>query len=161
MKTRWMAISPQDFESVVGLAIGVLRRHPVKTMRLLQRCLPGGPQDHAAVVVEDSEGIVGYIVYRHTKGEDKSIKIKHLAVADHRRRAGCATQMLDWIIDKYAESRRQVVADVSEKNTAAQKLFSKLGFRAQLVKTDNSSDKYRFNLYLGKQREKTQSEDNR
>lgn len=59
MKARWMQISPQDFEAVVGLAVTVLKRNPVKTLGLLKRCLPGGPRDHAAVVVEDGDNIIG------------------------------------------------------------------------------------------------------
>jgi ribosomal protein S18 acetylase RimI-like enzyme len=138
-----MEIRPQDFEAVVGMGVTVLKKNPTKVLGLLKRCLPGGPRDHAAVVVENEDGIVGYAIYRHS-GEAE-IKIKQLAVTPHCRREGAGRTALNWIIDCYAASKRSIVADVSENNFAAQKLFSSVGFKAQLVRNSrDDGDKYRF-----------------
>lgn len=143
MKARWMEISPQDFEAVVGLGITVLKKNPTKILGLLKRCLPGGPRDHAAVVIENEDGIVGYAIYKHS-GEVE-IRIKQLAVASQCRREGAGKTALNWIIDCYAASKRAIVADVSENNFAAQKLFASAGFKAQLVRNSrDDGDKYRF-----------------
>jgi ribosomal protein S18 acetylase RimI-like enzyme len=153
MKARWMQISPQDFEAVVSLAVTVLKRSPMKTLGLLKRCLPGGPRDHAAVVVEDDEGsIIGYTLYRHN---DKEIKIKHVAVHENDRRQGAAKSLLNWIIESYPDTKKLILADVSENNTAAQKLFASMGFKAQLVRNDkDDGDKYRFSFDPSKGRVK-------
>lgn len=152
MKARWMQISPQDFEAVVGLAVTVLKRNPVKTLGLLKRCLPGGPRDHAAVVVEDGDNIIGYALYKHSETE---VKIKHVAVHEIERRNGAATTLLNWIIDSYPDSKKKIVADVSENNTAAQRLFASLAFKAQLVRNEkDDGDKYRFSYDPSKERAK-------
>lgn len=143
VKARWMEIRPEDFEAVVGMGVTVLKKNPTKVLGLLKRCLPGGPRDHAAVVVENEDGIVGYVIYKHS-GEAE-IKIKQLAVASHFRREGAGKTALRWIVDCYAAAKRAIVADVSENNFAAQRLFASVGFKAQLVRNNrNDGDKYRF-----------------
>ena len=78
--------------------------------------------------------VTGYIIYWLVEYE---MHILNLAVAPAHRRHGIARQLvLDAIKRAYAKGARQAFLEVRASNTAAQKLYSDLGFTGSFVRRD-------------------------
>jgi [ribosomal protein S18]-alanine N-acetyltransferase len=78
--------------------------------------------------------VTGYIVYWLVEDE---MHILNLAVAQPYRRRGIARQLvLDAIKRAYAKGARRAFLEVRTSNTAAQKLYSNLGFTGSFVRKD-------------------------
>ena len=78
--------------------------------------------------------VTGYIVFWFVEDE---MHILNLAVAPSHRRHGIARQLvLDAIKRAYAKGARRAFLEVRASNTAAQKLYSDLGFTGSFVWRD-------------------------
>jgi ribosomal-protein-alanine N-acetyltransferase len=76
--------------------------------------------------------VTGYIVYWLVEDE---MHILNLAVApSHRRRGTARLLVLDAIKRAYARGARRAFLEVRSSNTAAQKLYSELGFTGSFVR---------------------------
>ncbi len=98
------------------------------------------------VIAEFGDEVVGYVVYELHKDE---LRILNLAVAPNRRRLGVGTQLVQRMIAKLHEARRDRLAlRVRERNLPAQMFLRSLGFIAEEVISgyyeDNDEDAYQF-----------------
>jgi ribosomal-protein-alanine N-acetyltransferase len=83
------------------------------------------------MVAECDHEIVGFMVYELHKSR---LRILNFAVRPDRRRHGVGRQMIQRLIDKLSQQRRQeIVLHVRETNLAAQLFFRGQGFRAVAV----------------------------
>ena len=79
------------------------------------------------MVAESSGRIAGFMVYELLGDE---FHLLNFAVAQDFRRQKIGTQMIGKLIAKLSRRRPTLRLEVREKNMAAQKFFSKCGFRA-------------------------------
>ncbi len=78
--------------------------------------------------------VTGYIIYWLVEDE---MHLLNLAVAPVYRRQGIARQLvLDAIKRAYAKGARRAFLEVRASNTAAQKLYSNLGFTGTFIRRD-------------------------
>ena len=78
--------------------------------------------------------VTGYLIFWLVEDE---MHILNLAVAPAYRRRGIARQLvLDAIKHAYAKGARRAFLEVRASNTAAQKLYSNLGFTGSFVRKD-------------------------
>jgi ribosomal-protein-alanine N-acetyltransferase len=81
-----------------------------------------------------ARSVIGYIVYWLIEDE---MHILNLAVAPQFRRQGIARQLvLDAVKRAYAKGGRRAFLEVRASNTAAQKLYSDLGFTGSFIRRD-------------------------
>lgn len=90
------------------------------------------------MVAEHNHEIVGFMIYELHKSK---LRILNFAVHPRYRRQSVATQMVRRLIDKLSQQRRkEITLEVRETNLAAQKFFSRQGFRALCVLRDHYQD---------------------
>jgi ribosomal-protein-alanine N-acetyltransferase len=90
------------------------------------------------MVAEHDHRIVGFMIYELHKSK---LRILNFAVAPAERRQGVAVQMVQRLVDKLSQQRRnEIVLEVRETNLAAQLFFSKQGFRAVTVLRNHYDD---------------------
>ncbi|HUG93539.1 MAG TPA: ribosomal protein S18-alanine N-acetyltransferase [Planctomycetaceae bacterium] len=83
------------------------------------------------MVAEHDHEIVGFMVYELHKSR---LRILNFAVRPDCRRHGIGRQMIQRLVDKLSQQRRQeIVLHVRERNLAAQLFFRGQGFRAVAV----------------------------
>ena len=83
------------------------------------------------MVVERQECVVGFMVYELWKSQ---LHVLSFAVAPWARRQGAGSQMINRLVDKLANGRRQeITLEVRETNLASQLFFKRLGFKATSV----------------------------
>ena len=81
-----------------------------------------------SIVAEDSNAVMGYVVYSTTRG---SIEMLNLAVDPIARRMGIGSALVDHVIGKLSTRRQQVLVAVpSERNLAGHLFFRARGFLA-------------------------------
>lgn len=96
-------------------------------------------------MVAELEGrVVGFMIYELHKTQ---LRILNFAVAPLFRRKGVGAQMIEKLINKLSQQRRQeIVLEVRETNLSAQLFFQQQGFRATCVLRnhyeDSSEDAY-------------------
>ena len=103
------------------------------------------------MVCDDGDRIRGFMVYTL---EDKYLHVLNIAVALWARGRGFGTQMVDKLLGKLSQQRRQrIVLEVRETNLDAQCFFRAMGFEATEVirghYEDTSEDAYWFVYTLG------------
>jgi len=87
-------------------------------------------QDHIGMVAEIGELPAGFMVYAMRK---KHIEIVNLAVDPAYQRQGIGSRMVARIIGKPSRNRREIQANVRERNLAAQLFLREIGFRAERI----------------------------
>ena len=79
-------------------------------------------------VAELDHEIVGFMIYELHKSK---LNILNFAVGDETRRSQVGTQMVQKLVDKLSQQRRnEIILEVRETNLSAQLFFSNHGFRA-------------------------------
>lgn len=96
------------------------------------------------MVAERQERIIGFMVYELLKSQ---IHVLNFAVAPWSRHQGVGRQMIEKLIHKLSQQRRQkIVLEVRETNLAAQLFFKRQGLRGGRVLhghyEDTSEDAY-------------------
>src|SRR5262245_5621430 len=96
------------------------------------------------MVAEHENRVVGFMIYELHKTR---LHILNFAVGPVFRRLGTGSQMIDKLVNKLSQQRRQeIVLEVRETNLAAQLFFQTQGFRAVKVLrnhyADSSEDAY-------------------
>lgn len=90
------------------------------------------------MVAEHEGQIVGFMVYELHKSK---LRILNFAVAKSARRRHVGTQMVQRLIDKLSQQRRQeIILEVRETNLAAQLFFRNQSFRAVCVLRNHYDD---------------------
>ena len=80
------------------------------------------------MVAEHEQKIVGFMIYELHKSK---LNILNFAVGDETRRSQVGTQMVQKLVDKLSQQRRnEIILEVRETNLSAQLFFSNHGFRA-------------------------------
>lgn len=80
------------------------------------------------MVAEHENRVIGFMIYELHKTR---LHILNFAVATRFRRLGVGAQMVEKLINKLSQQRRQeIVLEVRETNLAAQKFYQAQGFRA-------------------------------
>ena len=102
------------------------------------------------MVAEYNHRIVGFMIYELHKAK---LHVLNFAVDPEFRRQAIGAQMIEKLVDKLSQQRRQeIVLEVRESNLSAQLFFKKMGFKAVLVlrshydDTDESAYVMRFTL---------------
>jgi len=103
------------------------------------------------MVAERQERIVGFMIYELLKSQ---LHVLNFAVAPQDRRQGVGTQMVEKLVNKLSQQRRQdITLEVRETNLAAQLFFRTQGLQAHGVLRnhyeDTEEDAYvmRYQLY--------------
>jgi ribosomal-protein-alanine N-acetyltransferase len=103
------------------------------------------------MVAERQERIAGFMIYELLKSQ---LHVLNFAVSTWARRQGVGAQMIDKLVNKLSQQRRQEISlEVRETNLAAQLFFRKQGLQAQGVLRghyeDTEEDAYvmRYQLY--------------
>lgn len=106
------------------------------------------------MVAEYNHRIVGFMIYELHKSK---LHVLNFAVDPEFRRQAIGSQMIEKLVDKLSQQRRQeIVLEVRESNLSAQLFFKKMGFKAVLVlrghydDTDESAYVMRFALHEGR-----------
>ena len=82
------------------------------------------------MVAEYNHRIVGFMIYELHKAK---LHVLNFAVDPEFRRQAIGSQMIEKLVDKLSQQRRQeIVLEVRESNLAAQLFFKKMGFKAVL-----------------------------
>ena len=116
---RWM--HPEDIPEILRIEVASFK-HPWTEKDIL--CT----MSHDSVVgmvVEIDDKIVGYMVY--DKNED-FIDLMNIAVDPEYRHFEIGTMLVNKLISKVHNKRRELVAKVWERNVVAQMFLKKLGF---------------------------------
>ena len=81
------------------------------------------------MVAEHEQKIVGFMIYELHKSK---LNILNFAVGDETRRSQVGTQMVQKLVDKLSQQRRnEIILEVRETNLSAQLFFSNHGFRGR------------------------------
>jgi len=99
---------------------------------------------YIGIVAEFSGSVAGFAVFRG----DAPLQVENVAVAPSLRRQGIGRALLEWI----QSQRRDIIADVSERNLIAQLFLRSCGFRAMRVIRDfyrDGADAYQFEFHRG------------
>ncbi len=100
------------------------------------RCLRG--RNCIGMVAENDEQVVGFMIYEL---HNSQLHILNFAVRPDYRRRNIGQQMVEKLIGKLSQQRRnRIVLEVRETNLAAQLFFQKMGFRAITVLRDYYDD---------------------
>lgn len=102
------------------------------------------------MVAESNQRIVGFMIYELHKSR---LRILNFAVAPDMRRRGVGSQMVQRLVDKLAQQRREEIElEVRETNLPAQLFFRRHHFRAIEVLRghydDSTEDAYRMQYRL-------------
>jgi [ribosomal protein S18]-alanine N-acetyltransferase len=102
------------------------------------------------MVAERQERIVGFMIYELLKSQ---LHVLNFAVAPWARRQGVGGQMVEKLVNKLSQQRRQeITLEVRETNLAAQLFFKKQGLAANSVLRghyeDTDEDAYVMNYQL-------------
>lgn len=90
------------------------------------------------MVAEYNHRIVGFMIYELHKAK---LHVLNFAVDPEFRRQAVGMQMIEKLVDKLSQQRRQeIVLEVRESNLAAQLFFKKMGFKAVLVLRSHYDD---------------------
>ena len=90
------------------------------------------------MVAEHDNRVVGFMIYELHKTR---LHILNFAVAPTFRRLGVGAQMIDKLINKLSQQRRQeIVLEVRETNLTAQLFYHNQGFRAVQVLRNHYAD---------------------
>ena len=93
---------------------------------------------HIGMVAEHQERIVGFMVYEIFR---KQIHVLNFAVDPSRRRQSVGSQMVDVLVRKLFQQRREeIILEVRERNLPAQLFFRQQGFLACSVLRKYYSD---------------------
>ena len=103
------------------------------------------------MVAERQERIAGFMIYELLKSQ---LHVLNFAVSSSARRQGVGTQMIEKLVNKLSQQRRQEIClEVRETNLPAQLFFRRQGLQAQTVLRghyeDTEEDAYvmRYQLY--------------
>ncbi len=103
------------------------------------------------MVAESQERIVGFMIYELLKSQ---LHVLNFAVAPWTRRQGVGSQMIERLINKLTQQRREeITLEVRETNLAAQLFFRQQGLAASSVlrghyeDTDEDAYVMTYNLY--------------
>ena len=90
------------------------------------------------MVAEYNHRIVGFMIYELHKAK---LHVLNFAVDPEFRRQAIGAQMIEKLVDKLSQQRRQeIVLEVRESNLSAQLFFKKMGFKAVLVLRSHYDD---------------------
>ena len=90
------------------------------------------------MVAEHGDEVVGFMIYELHKNQ---LHILNFAVRDDMRRMGVGAQMIEKLVGKLSQNRRnRILLEVRETNLSAQVFFRNLGFRAVSVLRDFYDD---------------------
>ena len=90
------------------------------------------------MVAEFDERVVGFMIYELHKNQ---LHVLNFAVRPDARRHGVGTQMVDKLVGKLSQQRRnRIVLEIRETNLAAQLFFKRANFRAVSVLRDYYDD---------------------
>lgn len=90
------------------------------------------------MVAEQNEHVVGYMIYELEKN---CLHIVNFAVAKGCRRSGVGSQMIEKLVGKLSQQRREYITlEVRETNLAAQLFFRDQNFQAVQVLRDHYQD---------------------
>ncbi len=90
------------------------------------------------MVAECDEQVVGFMIYELNRN---LLHVLNFAVRSDFRRRGLGSQMLDKLVGKLSQQRRnRITLEVRESNLAAQLFFRRAGFRAVSVLRDYYED---------------------
>ena len=82
--------------------------------------------------------VVGFMIYELHK---RKLHVLNFAVDSAFRKQAVGTQMVEKLVDKLSQQRRQeIVIEVRETNLFAQLFFKKMGFKAVLVLRNHYDD---------------------
>jgi ribosomal-protein-alanine N-acetyltransferase len=103
------------------------------------------------MVSESLDKISGFMIYELLKGE---LHVLNFCVAPWMRRQNVGRQMVEKLVAKLSQQRRQVISlEVRESNLDAQLFFRSVGFMATGVNRafydDTDEDAFRFEYWLG------------
>jgi [ribosomal protein S18]-alanine N-acetyltransferase len=103
------------------------------------------------MVAEYNHRIVGFMIYELHKSK---LHVLNFATDPDFLRHAIGTQMIEKLVDKLSQQRRQeIVLEVRESNLDAQLFFKKMGFKAVLIlrshydDTDEAAYVMRFGLH--------------
>lgn len=99
-------------------------------------------------VIEDNTQIIGYMIYELHKGK---LRLLNLAVKPIERRCGYGRQMIQRLIDKLEQQRRNTIeTELGDRNLNGQLFLQSCGFKAVRVIRDawNGDDAYLFRYLL-------------
>lgn len=103
------------------------------------------------MVAEYNHRIVGFMIYELHKAK---LHVLNFAVDPEFRRQAIGFQMIEKLVDKLSQQRRQeIVLEVRESNLPAQLFFKKMGFKAVLIlrshydDTDESAYVMRYSMH--------------
>lgn len=107
------------------------------------------------MVAERQERIVGFMIYELLKSQ---LHVLNFAVAPWSRRLGVGGQMVEKLVNKLSQQRRQEIAlEVRETNLAAQLFFKQQGLsacnviRGHYEDTDEDAYVMKFHLYAAEE----------
>ncbi len=90
------------------------------------------------MVAEYDERVVGFMIYELHKDQ---LHVLNFSVRPDVRRRGVGMQMINKLVGKLSQQRRnRIVLEIRETNLAAQMFFKNLGFRAVSVLRDYYDD---------------------
>lgn len=90
------------------------------------------------MVAESGDQLLGFMIYELHRNQ---LHLLNFAVASSARRRGVGTQMIDKLINKLSNQRRnRIMLEVRETNLAAQLFFREQGFKAISVLRDFYDD---------------------
>lgn len=90
------------------------------------------------MVADHDDKVVGFMIYELHKSR---LHVLNFAVASDERRRGVGHRMMDKLVAKLSQQRRnRILLEVRETNLAAQLFFRSLGFRAVSVLRDFYED---------------------
>ena len=93
------------------------------------------------MVAECNKRIVGFMIYEIYELHKAKLHVLNFAVDPEFRRNGIGNQMVEKLIDKLSQQRRQeIVLEVRESNLRAQLFFKKMGFKAVCVIRNHYDD---------------------
>ena len=108
------------------------------------------------MVAEYDERVVGFMIYELHKNQ---LHVLNFAVRPDARRRGVGEQMVNKLVGKLSQQRRnRIVLEIRETNLAAQMFFKNLNFRAVSVLRDYYDDTVE-DAYVMQYRYKSESDD--
>ena len=117
---------PADLQRLVEIASHSATAAQWNHAEYLKLFVQNNQQDHTALVIEQENSVVGFIVARQVEGE---WEIENIAVTGPARRCGLGTRLLGEFLDLVRERGGKVVfLEVRESNLAARALYGKWAF---------------------------------
>ena len=101
-------------------------------------CLMHGEKNCIGMVAEHDHAVVGFMIYELQK---EKLRIINFAVAPAEQRRGIGRQMVERLVEKLSQQKRQeIMMELRESNLHAQMFFKKQGFRAVHVLHNHYDD---------------------